>query len=175
MESKSIFPQAVKTGLIAIGLSIVLTLLAYVTGMNMFGWVFQVISYAVLLGVMVWGVLSYRKANGGFMSFGQGFGIIIVAGLVCSFISYFFNLVYANYINPDYMAQTIEASSAMVQKIGGTMTDEMEQSIMQGIEESMRFSLKKMTLGLIGSLIIWSILGAIISGILSRKNPQEEI
>lgn len=74
MESKSIFPQAVKTGLIAIGLSIVLTLLAYVTGMNMFGWVFQVISYAVLLGVMVWGVLSYRKANGGFMSFGQGYG-----------------------------------------------------------------------------------------------------
>ena len=49
MESKSIFPQAVKTGLIAIGLSIVLTLLAYVTGMNMFGWVFQVISYAVLI------------------------------------------------------------------------------------------------------------------------------
>ena len=109
------------------------------------------------------------------MSFGQGFGIIIVAGLVCSFISYFFNLVYVNYINPDYMAQAMEVSSAMVQKIGGTITDEMEQSIMENIEASMRFSFGKMALGLIGSLIIWSILGAIISGILSRKNPQEEI
>lgn len=176
MENKSsIFPQAVKTGLFAIGASIVLTLLVYVTGMNMFGWVFQVISYAVLLGIMVWGVMSYRKANGGFMSFGQGFGIIIVAGLICSFISYFFNLAYVNYINPDYMAQALEASTAMVQKFGTPLTDEMEQVITQNIEDSMRFSFGKMALGLVGAMIIWSILGAIISGILSKKNPQEEI
>ena len=175
MESKSIFPQAVKTGLIAIGASIVLTLLAYVAGMNMFGFIFPIISYALLLGIMIWGVMSYRKANGGFMSFGQGFGVVIVAGLICSFISYFFNLAYVNYISPDYVTQAMEASSAMAQKLGGTINDEMEQTMMQGIEDSMRFSLGKMALGLVGALIVWSILGAIISGVLSRKNPQEEI
>lgn len=101
MENKSITVQGVKTGLLAAAVSIVIMLLAYVLGISVVGWTFQGISTLFIIGVMIYGLVSFRKAQG-YMDFAQGLGIVIIAGVISSLIGYFFTLLYYNVINPGH-------------------------------------------------------------------------
>lgn len=82
MDNSSVFPHGIKTGVIAGVAAILVTLLAYVLNINMLGWTFQGVSYLVLIGVMIYGLLGFRKANGGYMAFAQGILIVLVAGML---------------------------------------------------------------------------------------------
>lgn len=172
MEKNSIFSQGLKTGVIAAAVAIVTVLVAFILNMRMIGWTFQSISYILLIAVMIYGLLQFRKANGGFMAFAQAILIVLVAGVVCSVISYFFNLVYFNFINPDYINEVMEYSKEAVQKMGMVMNDELEASMQANAEKSMHFSILNFSMGIIGSLVIWSILGSILGAIFSKKDPN---
>lgn len=106
------------------------------------------------------------------MAFAQAILIVLVAGVVCSVISYFFNLVYFNFINPDYINEVMEYSKEAVQKMGMVMNDELEASMQANAEKSMHFSILNFAMGIIGSLVIWSILGSILGAIFSKKDPN---
>ena len=172
MEKNSIFSQGLKTGAIAAAVSIVTVLVAFILNMRMIGWAFQSVSYILLIAVMIYGLLQFRKANGGFMAFAQAILIVLVAGVVCSVISYFFNLVYFNFINPDYINEVMEYSKEAVQKMGMVMNDELEASMRANAEKSMHFSILNFVIGILGSLVIWSILGSILGAIFSKKDPN---
>lgn len=175
MENRSIFSQGLKTGLFAALASIVMVLLAYVTGISMLGWTYQGINYIVLIAVMVWGLLAFRKANGGYMPFSQGFLIVLVAGLVCSLVGYFFNLFYYNVIDPGYIEKVVEYSKEAIEKMGVGLTNELEEQVRANAEKSMRFSVMNLAFGLVGALMVWSILGAILGAIFSKKDPNAVI
>ena len=172
MEKNSIFSQGLKTGVIAAAVAIVTVLVAFILNMRMIGWTFQSISYILLIAVMIYGLLQFRKANGGFMAFAQAILIVLVAGVVCSVISYFFNLVYFAFINPDYINEVMEYSKEAVQKMGMVMNDELEASMQANAEKSMHFSILNFAMGIIGSLVVWSILGSILGAIFSKKDPN---
>lgn len=78
MDNSSVFSHGIKTGIIAGVAAILVTLLAYILNINMLGWSFQGVSYLILIGVMIYGLLGFRKANGGYMAFAQG--ILIISG-----------------------------------------------------------------------------------------------
>lgn len=172
MEKNSISSQGIKTGLIASAVAIVTVLIAYILNMKMIGWGFQSISYILLIAVMIYGLLQFRKANGGFMAFAQAILIVLVAGVVCSIVSYFFNLLYFNFINPDYINEVMEYSKDAVQKMGMTMNDELEASMRANAEKSMHFSILNFVISIVGSLVVWSILGSILGAIFSKKDPN---
>ena len=92
--------------------------------------------------------------------------------MVCSVISYFFNLLYFNLINPDYINEVMEYSKEAVQKMGMVMNDELEATMRANAEKSMHFSILNFTIGIVGSLVIWSILGSILGAIFSKKDPS---
>ncbi len=172
MEKNLVFSQGLKTGLIAAAVAIVTVLIAFILNITMIGWTFQGISYILLIAVMIYGLLQFRKANGGFMAFAQGLLVVLVAGVVCSVISYFFNLLYFNLINPDYINEVMEYSKEAVQKMGMVMNDELEATMRANAEKSMHFSILNFTIGIVGSLVIWSILGSILGAIFSKKDPS---
>lgn len=66
MDNSSVFPHGIKTGVIAGVAAILVTLLAYVLNINMLGWTFQGVSYLVLIGVMIYGLLYYNVIDPGF-------------------------------------------------------------------------------------------------------------
>ena len=101
MDNSSVFPHGIKTGVIAGVAAILVTLLAYVLNINMLGWTFQGVSYLVLIGVMIYGLLGFRKANGGYMAFAQGILIVLVAGMICAIINYFFGRSITTSSTPD--------------------------------------------------------------------------
>ena len=172
MKDNTVFSQGIKTGLTAVGASVVLVLLAYLTGINMISWTFQGISYVVMIAVMIAGLLAFRKANGGYMVFAQGILIVLVAGLVSSVLSYFFNLLYYNVINPSAVEEIIEYSKSAVEKMGVALSDELEEQLRVNAEKNTHFSVLNLVFGVIGSLMIWSVLGAILGAIFSKKDPN---
>lgn len=173
MDNSSVFSHGIKTGIIAGVAAILVTLLAYILNINMLGWSFQGVSYLILIGVMIYGLLGFRKANGGYMAFAQGILIILVAGMVCVVISYFFNLLYYNVINPGFEQEVIENSLAAYEKMGITVTDQMEELIRSNAEASTHFSWKYFSFAIVGALIVWTILGLILAAIFSKKDPND--
>lgn len=174
MENKSITVQGVKTGLLAAAVSIVIMLLAYVLGISVVGWTFQGISTLFIIGVMIYGLVSFRKAQG-YLDFAQGLGIVIIAGVISSLIGYFFTLLYYNVINPGIIDEIMTQSTAMMQKMGMVVNEEMEAQIRQNAEANMHFSFKNMAFGVVGSLFLWTILSLILSAIFKKKNPDDII
>lgn len=164
MDNSSVFPHGIKTGVIAGVAAILVTLLAYVLNINMLGWTFQGVSYLVLIGVMIYGLLGFRKANGGYMAFAQGILIVLVAGMICAIINYFFGLLYYN---------VIDNSLAAYEKMGIAVTDQVEELIRSNAEASTHFSWKYFSFAIVGALIIWTILGLILGAIFSKKDPND--
>lgn len=62
-----------------------------------------VLAWAVVLGVFVFAIKEYKNESGGFMSFGQGFGInmwvVLIGGLVRSVITYVYIIVDPEYLD----------------------------------------------------------------------------
>lgn len=166
MDNSSVFPHGIKTGVIAGVAAILVTLLAYVLNINMLGWTFQGVSYLVLIGVMIYGLLGFRKANGGYMAFAQGILIVLVAGMICA-------LLYYNVIDPGFEQQVIDNSLATYEKMGIAVTDQVEELIRTNAEASTHFSWKYFSFAIVGALIIWTILGLILGAIFSKKDPND--
>ena len=172
MKDNAIFSQGIKTGLIATVTSIVLVLLAYVADINMISWTYQGICYAVLIVVMIAGLLAFRKANGGYMAFAQGILVVLIAAVIYTILSYFFNLLYYNVINPGYVEEIVEYSKSAVEKMGIGLTNELEEQLQANAEKSTHFSVMNLVFGIVGALVVWSILGAILGAIFSKKDPN---
>lgn len=70
------------------------------------------VTWGVVIGVFVFAVKEYRTANGGFISFGKGFGInmwvALIGGIVRSVIQYVYTIVDPEYL--DYAKELRENS-----------------------------------------------------------------
>lgn len=173
MDNSSVFSHGIKTGIIAGVAAILVTLLAYILNINMLSWSFQGVSYLILIGVMIYGLLGFRKANGGYMAFAQGLLIVLTAGMICAVINYFFGLLYYNVINPGFEQEVIENSLAAYEKMGITVTDEVEELIRSNAEASTHFSWRYFSYAIVSALFVWTILSLILGAIFSKKDPND--
>ncbi|UYZ59437.1 DUF4199 domain-containing protein [Hymenobacter latericus] len=114
---------------------------------------------------------AFKQANGGFMSFGQGVTIGVVASAVSGLLASVFRYIYLTFIDPEALARGAEAARAKLEEQG--MSDEQ-------IDQAMSVS-SKMTEGPVGvvvaivvSIIIGLILSLIISAITKRTRPEFE-
>lgn len=107
------------------------------------------------------------------MAFAQGILIVLTAGMICAVINYFFGLLYYNVIDPGFEQQVIENSLAAYEKMGITVTDQVEELIRANAEDSTHFSWKYFSFAIVGALIVWTILGLILGAIFSKKDPND--
>jgi hypothetical protein len=89
--------------------SIIFSLVLYASGNHLPPhWSASVVSLVLFVVLIVIGTKQFKAANGGFLTWGEGVkigvGIAVLAGLIVVIYNYFF----ANYIEPDYMAQLME-------------------------------------------------------------------
>lgn len=86
-----------------------------------------IINIVLTVGVVIWGIYSFRKANGGFLDLGQavklGIGIALVAGV----ISVLYTIVMANVIDPDFAVKIAENQKAAAEAAGTLSTEQIEQ------------------------------------------------
>lgn len=151
--------------------SVVLGVIMYVT--NAYTdphWIYSVVSGILLVGIITYGIMSFKKANQGFLSLIDalkvGIGIAVIGGIIGAV----WTLLLTNVIQPDFMEQVMEVQK---EKLGEKYPDFSQEQLDQSIAMMEKFSNPMITVAfsLIGNLFFGFIISLI--GGLIMKNEQE--
>jgi hypothetical protein len=121
-----------------------------------------IISLVIMVGVIIWGIISFKKAKGGFLSLGEaaklGAGIALIAGI----IGVIYTMILANVVDPEFATKIAEVTKAKAEA-EGQMTPEQIQQQYDGTINYFWFSypfilvfniLAGLVIGFIGGLIL---------------------
>ena len=106
---------ALQYGLLLGGVGIVFALMLYSLDMHYQGGIMvMVVSILISLAAIVIGLLQFRKANNGLMTFGQGLKLGVGICLIGGIIGILFNQVMANVIDPDMISKAMDYQKAQL-------------------------------------------------------------
>ncbi|WP_299211914.1 DUF4199 domain-containing protein [uncultured Aquimarina sp.] len=151
-------------------LSIVLGVVLYVT--NSYTdphWIYSVIGFLILIGVILYGLKTYKTHNRGYLTLTDalkiGIGIALIGGLVSSI----WTLTLTTVIEPDYTQQVLEVQREKMLE-NPDMTEEVVDQSMAMIE---KFSSPYISIAfsIIGSLFFGFII-SLISGLIMQKKEE---
>ena len=162
---------ALNFGLLLGGISVIFTFILYTMDMHYQGGIpVLIVSLLLSLAAIIIGLLQFKKANGGFMSFGQalkiGVGICLIGGIV----SILFNQILVNVIDPETMNKAMEFARGQLQEAGNLNSDQIDQQL----EMQKKFStpVMQMAFGLIFSLFFGFVLSLIPALVLKKSRPE---
>jgi hypothetical protein len=166
-SSKSLI---INYGVILAVIGIIISLINYAMGAHLTPhWSISVISVALTIGLVIFGIKKFKEANGGFMSWGQGVKVGVGICIVSALITAIYQYIFMTFIEPEFMTQMLEVQSQAY--IDAGMTEEQ-------IEAAGAMSQKFQSPGILAavSIISAAILGFIISAIASAvmKKTEEE-
>ena len=170
-QDASIWPTAIKWGVISGAVGIVMTMLFYNMGMMTpespsGGIVSAIVSIAVGFAILYLGLKEYKeKANAGFLSFGRGvlwsLGFAVIAGLIGSIFSF----IFFSFLAPEFITEAMATELAKLEEQG--MPDEQ----IEGAEKMMGMMMNPVAFagfGFLGQIFYALIEGLIASAILKR-------
>ncbi len=166
-EKSSIMPIGIKYGVLSAVISIVYTLLLYVTNLflnSSLGFLSVVITVLLL----VFACREYKTNNEGFMALGTGFKLNMLVMVLSSIPSALFNYIYTKYIDTTISETTKNFQRAQFEKQG--MSDEQ---IEQAMSMAASFTSPEFILmaGLGGGLFMGAII-AIVVAFAMKKVPD---
>jgi Protein of unknown function (DUF4199) len=125
------------------------------------------ISYLIMFAGLLVGTLQYRKANGGYLSFGEGYKAGILMTLIIAVISTISLAIFLQ-THPGFMDKILAQTQAMyVNK--GMSSDQIETAMSYARKFT---SPAVMTLfGFIGGILTGAIVSLLSAGISIRKKP----
>lgn len=123
--------------------------------------------YILIILLVFYSIRSFRdKMNGGFITFGQAFGLGTMIVLVGTAISSFFSFIYMQFIDPG-MVDTIKELQLRAMQEQNIPDEQMEMSI-----KMMKVWMKPWIMavsGLLANMVMGTIINLILAGILQRK------
>ncbi len=127
-----------------------------------------VISLVITAAVIIWGIVSFRKANGGYLTLGEalklGAGIALIAGI----IGVLYTILLANVLDPDFASKIMDARMAEMEASGDIPADVIEQQKEMGI----KYFWVGYPVIIIFNILIGLVLGLIGGLILKKAKPD---
>lgn len=164
-------------GGIAAFISIILSLVAYLLGVEMLlGWQLSIAQVLLIVVTMVVVSRAVRADEGGFINYGRLLGHIMLATVCVVFGSMFFNYMLYNVIAPDLADVVLDVSSERVREIMLSIGLDGEL-----LEESMRDTESRIldSFTLIGSIkgflfgsVFWMFPALIVAAIFKNTSPN---
>lgn len=124
-----------KTGKYSLNFGLILGLISVVFGIMLYTMdahysqdpANTVISIIIMVAVIIWGIISFRKANEGFLALGQalklGAGIALVAGI----IAVIYTVILSNVLDPEFATKIAELTKAKAEADGQMTTEQIQQ------------------------------------------------
>ncbi|MFV0589879.1 MAG: DUF4199 domain-containing protein [Draconibacterium sp.] len=164
---KSSILSGIYIGVVLILLSVIL----YVTN-NIFATWASYITYPVLIAGIIYAQLSFRKSLGGEMTYGQAFGVGLLALIFASVISSIYTyLVYA-VIDPSLLEQLrIITEQRIIEQ--GKVPEEQLDMVMEMATKFQKPALMAV-MGIVGGAFAGLII-SLITAIFTKKNPSDEV
>ena len=150
--------------------SLLISLTLYSMGMHLDPhWSISILSGALLIVLIIFGIKKFKETNGGFLSWGQGVkvgvGIAIIAGL----IGVIYNYIFMNFIEPDFMSQMMEIQN---QKLIDQGQSEEQIEAINGMTEKLQGPGIMAAMGIISSAIGGFVVSAITSAIMKKTEED---
>lgn len=129
---------------------------------------FSVLTLVAMTAFLALGLLEYRRANEGFITYGEGMGIgallSAIAGLLSSAFITFYNVV----IDPTIQQRTMEAAREQLEK--NNMDDDQ---IDKAMELAQKFQSPGFVFvsGIFGTIIMGVLLTLIVAAVVRRNRP----
>jgi len=154
---------------------IIYGLLTYMAGVEtMATWWVGLLAFPVIIAFLVWAGRSAKSANGGYLTLKEAFISIFTAGVVMSVISFIFNVLLYNVIDPELGERLVEQilikTESMMEGFGVPDSD-IDKAITD-MEKDLpgQFKLAGQLKSLLQALIFQAILSIVIAAIV-KKNP----
>ena len=165
---------AIKYGLIIGGISVTYILMAYSFDMGL------LVSWGAGLGLsltsivlLIIGVVSLKRANGGYISFRSAFSTYILAYLISALINVTFSYVLFGVVDKEAAAEltemTIETTVGFLENVG-TPEETIEQTI-EELEKTDQYSLINLIKGTGFTLIFSAIVALIVAAATKKDEP----
>ena len=135
-------------------------------------WSFMIISFAIFIAVVVYGIKAFKKENGGFLSLGEAIKVSVGIGLIAAIISGIWSIILMTVIEPDYASQMADVQREQMIERFPEMTD---QQINQAVEMSAGFSSPWITFAstLVMYMLFALIVGLIAGAVMKQKRPYD--
>jgi tetrahydromethanopterin S-methyltransferase subunit G len=176
-QEPSLVQHAIKFGAIMGGIGFALTLLLYAVDYSLLAdWKVGLLTFAVYIGIVIYGGINYRNQIGGFMPYGKAFQHGFIALAFGGLIGVIGNIIVYTVIDPELPQKVadiaIENTEKMMERFGAP-ADKIEESMAQ-VREDMpkKFGAVGQLIGFLWGLIIYAIIAA-ISGLIVRRNKPE--
>ncbi|MGR3809899.1 DUF4199 domain-containing protein [Jiulongibacter sp. NS-SX5] len=169
MEQKPSTAQiALKWGVIAGLAGLVLTTVMYMTDLWKSSAASFLIGIAVSVFMLVMAMKEFKEANGGFMTFGEGLGVGMLASVISAIIGTIYNQVYMKFIDtgfPDKM------KDFQIEKMEGQGLS--EEQIETALQMSEKFTTGGLSfiMPLVAAIIFSFILSLIVAAIMKKNKP----
>lgn len=166
-------PFVLNYGLLLGILSVIVGAVMYVTDAYLNpSFIYSIISFLILITVITLGIKAYKQENGGFLSLGEalkvGIGVAVIGGIISAIWSY----ILMNFIEPDFMIQTMEASRDKMMENNPDMTpDQMEKALEMGASFNSPWII--MAVSLIGNLFFGLVISLIAGLVMKRESPYK--
>lgn len=127
----------------------------------------QVVNVVISVSVIFWGILNFKKANGGYLKIGEalklGAGIAVVAGI----IQVVYTIFMANVLDPEFASKMMDLRMAEAVEQGTLTSDQIENAKEMG-EKFFWFGYPIM---LIVSVVFGLIIG-LVGGLVFKKSAE---
>lgn len=128
----------------------------------------SVISIALMVGVIFWGISTFKKENEGFLTLGEamklGAGIALVSGI----ITVIYTIFLANVLDPDFASKVMDARLAESAAEGNFTSEQIQQQKEMGL----KFWWIGYPVILIVNIIFGLIIGLVGGLILKKARPE---
>ncbi len=126
--------------------------------------------------VMIAGIIlaqrDFKQRNSGFMEYGQGLGVGVVASTVIGVLSAIFTYIYTAFIDPAIMTRALEKARTEMEAKGNMSDAQIEQAMAM----SAKFTSGPILLVfiIVGSIVIGLIISLITSAFIKNAKPEFE-
>lgn len=165
-SKKIILTNGVLLGLLSILLSIVM----YILGLNPKNFVYGVLGFLFMVFFIVYGMMTFKKENNTYMSFGQALKIGLGISLIAGIIGALYQFVFINYIDTEFMKNLLDAQNQeMIQK-----NPQLTQEQLDMIKKSQEFMTSPVLLFFIGIIqsIFFGFIISLIAGLAMKKTED---
>ena len=167
---------ALNNALIWAAINIAIFLLIYYVKPDLMGsFAFTGIQALVGIGLAIYFCIDMRKKIGGYWSFKEALGNIFTMFFIQAIIVFFFTIVFAKFIEPEYAVKMKEIVSVSTQEMLeniGMDQDKIDQAMAESdirLEKQFNPGLKDIAIGL-GTVAIMYFVGALIFAAIFKKD-----
>lgn len=172
--------QKAKAGKFVLNYGLLLGIILVVVGVIMYvtnnhldpHWSFILLTFALFIAVVIYGIKNFKAENGGFLSLGEAIKLAVGIGLIAAIIGGLWTILLATVIEPDYMVQMEDIQREQTVERFPEMTDAQIDSAME-MSAPFRSPWIAFASGLVMYMFMGLIIGLIVGLIMRQKRPYD--